>query len=257
MATPPREIARDGIYHVTNRGNNRMPIFKDKQDKERFLYRLFKLQKKYGFRIITFTVMDNHFHILIKDNGFFLSEYISALEDYYAKYFNKKYNHIGHVFQGRFKSYLIRGYLDLLKNFRYIVRNCVVARIVNSIFKYEWTVISKESRFFEFADLSYIDEALLKTGNSHLEKYLDDSVDDLWAHEIENLIRSDSESLDIYQDYIFRSGYDISAGFEDLKMNSKKRTIHYLLNMGLSKKQISQLTSLSYYKISKFASLDQ
>ena len=257
MATPPRELARDGIYHVTNRGNNRMPVFRDKQDKERFIYRLFKLQKKYGFRIITFTIMDNHFHLLIKDNGFMLPMYIAALEDYYAKYFNKKYNHIGHVFQGRFKSYLIRGYLDLLKNFRYIVRNCVVARIINSIFKYEWTVINKDSQFYEFVDLSFIDEALLNTGNTNLEKYLNDSVDDLWAHEIENLIRSDSESLDIYQDYIIRTGFDISDGFEYLKMDYKKKTIDYLMNMGLNKKQVSQLTSLSYYKISRIASLEQ
>jgi len=257
MATPPRELARDGIYHVTNRGNNRMPVFRDKQDKERFIYRLFKLQKKYGFRIITFTIMDNHFHLLIKDNGFMLPMYIAALEDYYAKYFNKKYNHIGHVFQGPFKSYLIRGYMDLLKNFRYITRNSVAARIINSIFKYEWTVINKESKFFEFVDLSLIDEALMNTGNLNLEKYIEDSVDDLWAHEIENLIRSDSEAVDIYQDFIIRAGYDISAGFENLKENSKRKAVQYLMNMGISKKQVSQLTSLSYYKISKIISLDQ
>jgi REP element-mobilizing transposase RayT len=249
MATPIREMRENGIYHITNRGNNRMPIFRDRQDKDNFLNRLFKLQKKYKFKIIVFCIMDNHFHILIRDEAKMLPVYVGALEDYYAKYFNKKYNHLGHVFQGPFKSYLIRGYLDLLKNFRYIVRNAVAAGISNSIFNYEWTVIDKSSRFIEYVDFSFVEEALLNTGNPNLEKYLEDSVDDIWAHEIECEIRSTDEASEIFHEYIEKAGIEISIPFDQWSFDSQVKTIKYLTNMGCTKEQTKELTKISMYRI--------
>ena len=195
--------------------------------------------------------MDNHFHIIIKDVGKMLPVYMAALEDYYAKYFNRKYNHQGHVFQGPFKSYLIRGYLDLLKNFRYIVRNAVVAGISNSIFNYEWTVIDKNSRFMENVDFSFIEEALLNTGNSNLEKYIEDSVDDLWAHEIECEKRNENEASEIFYDYIERAKIEIAVPFDKWSFTSQIRTVNYLTSMGLTKKQIKKFTKTSMYRIEK------
>lgn len=249
MTKPIREMRENGIYHVCNRGNNKMYIFHDKQDKERFLARLFKLQKKYGFTVIVFCIMDNHFHLLIKDNLLQLPDYIGALEDYYAKYHNWKYYHVGHVFQGRFKSCLIKNELDILINFRYIVRNPVVAGISNSIFNYSWTVIDENSRYFKFVNFEIINNCLDKTGNPSLNRYIDDNVDDLWAHEIERSIRDDDEAADIYKRYISNYGINISNSISLLKSEEQICTIKFLFAMGLSSNQIKKLTKLSLYKI--------
>jgi len=249
MPTANRKMRDSGTYHVTNRGNNKKYIFCDRVDKEVFVRRLFLLQTIYKFKIITFSIMDNHFHLLVKDKGRMLPVYIGALEDYYAKYFNKKSKHQGHVFQGPFKSYLVKGYMDLLKNFRYIARNAVAACIAKSVFTYEWTVVDRNSRFHEFIDYGFIEEALEKTGNKDLKSYIEENVDDLWAHEIEREIRIDSEAEEIYQEYLKKAGLPGDIEFYLLEIEDKKRTIRFLLNMGLSKKQITWLTGLSRYRI--------
>ncbi|MBN2882198.1 MAG: hypothetical protein JXN10_01610, partial [Clostridia bacterium] len=131
----------------------------------------------------------------------------------------------------------------------YIVRNAVAAGISNSIFNYEWTVIDKSSRFIKYVDFSFVEEALLNTGNPNLEKYLEDSVDDIWAHEIECEIRSTTEASEIFYDYIEKAGIEVSIPFEQWSYDSQVKTIKYLTNMGLTKEQTKEFTKISMYRI--------
>ena len=52
------------IYHVMNRGNRREPIFKDDQDRRRFLSTLAEACEKTGWQIHAWSLMPNHFHLV-------------------------------------------------------------------------------------------------------------------------------------------------------------------------------------------------
>lgn len=131
------KIFRSGsYYHIYNRGDNRENIFCDSQDYQNFLKRLaivmgempipnagrrgaLRIQSfsKGSFVILAFCLMPNHFHILIKQNGkHSIGQLMSRVCTSYSKYFNRKYNRVGHVFQDIFKSKLIESdeYIVLL-----------------------------------------------------------------------------------------------------------------------------------------------
>lgn len=137
-ALQKRIFQANGYYHVFNRGNNKQKIFHDKKDYEYFLNLfecyLVKHSKtrpnwiKHTFekeiRLVTYCLMPNHFHLLIQQIPTkSISSFLHVIMLRYTKYYNKKYKHIGHVFQGSFKARLITTDGDLVHVSRYIHRN--------------------------------------------------------------------------------------------------------------------------------------
>jgi putative transposase len=108
MARPLR-IEYDGaVYHVTSRGNERKPIFKDDGDRELFLDTLQLVNKRYHFLCHTYCLMDNHYHLIIETPDGNLSKGMRQLNGVYTQIFNKRHRRVGHIFQGRYKSVLIQ-----------------------------------------------------------------------------------------------------------------------------------------------------
>ena len=140
------------FYHVLNRGVEQRSIFLDDEDYLRFLNSVLVFNDKNptpwnlrGFwntnnssslienykpqdplvEIHAFTLMGNHFHFLLKqirNNG--ISDFMRKIGGY-AYYFNKKYQRIGSLFQGRFKAVLIKNEKQLKNIFVYIHANAV------------------------------------------------------------------------------------------------------------------------------------
>lgn len=124
MATPPRYFQKDSYYHVYNRGTRKQNIFIQKRDYERFLDRLKEYKDKFEVSILAYCLMPNHFHILLKQNTDTpITFFMLRLGTSYAKYFNIKYDQVGSLFQGRFKTKLIDSDEYLLHVSRYIHRN--------------------------------------------------------------------------------------------------------------------------------------
>lgn len=66
MARPLR-IEYDGaLYHVTSRGNERKPIFKDDTDRNIFLDTLHKVTQRYNWLCHAYCLMNNHYHLVIE-----------------------------------------------------------------------------------------------------------------------------------------------------------------------------------------------
>ena len=111
MPTIKREWYPGASYHVTTRGNHRNDIFRDKDD---FVYYLSFMKDAVDYysydkyEIICYCLMDNHVHILIKTAEKPLGQFIGRISSKYAKYYNKKYNYIGHLFQDRYFSAIIK-----------------------------------------------------------------------------------------------------------------------------------------------------
>jgi len=141
------------IYHVITRGIERKEIFKDEADREEFLKRLAEGLQKTGSRCYGWSVMPNHFHLIIRTGTKSLSELMRRVLTGYAIYFNKKYRRSGYLFQNRYKSILCQEEVYLLELVRYVHLNPVrsgTVKDMEGLDKYKWTghsvIVGKEKR---------------------------------------------------------------------------------------------------------------
>ena len=159
-----KEFAKGTISHIYNRGNNKEKIFFDEQDYKAFLFRIglglgfepeelleHKLlslhysriridSSKNFFKLYSFCLMPNHFHLLLEQNSdISISSLISKVCTSYAKYINQKYKRVGHLFQDQFKAVLIEDNPQLMWTSAYIHMNPVKDGLVKSPEKYSWS----------------------------------------------------------------------------------------------------------------------
>ncbi len=190
-----KEFASGSIVHVYNRGNNKEKIFFDEQDYRAFLFRLglalgfnekelsshslismpysrirITNTNKDDFRLHSFCLMPNHFHLLIeqrKDNS--ISMLVLKICTSYAKYINKKYSRVGHIFQDKFKSVIIEDDPQLMWVSAYIHMNPVKDRLVKHPRDYKW---SSYNDFTEKRNLNIVHTDFLKSifGKENFEK---------------------------------------------------------------------------------------
>ena len=187
-------------YHIYNRGSDKRDIFIDKMDYERFLKGLkeyntvinvdirdLKSQNKgqtSGFtrrsdlcdlklvEIMCYCLMPNHFHLVLRallEDG--IAKFIQKLGTGYAMYFNKKYDHSGHLFQGKYKSKEINADFYLTYLTGYIHLNPVVAKLVDLPEKYKYSSYldylgRKETDFLDF------DKEILEIKMEDYEKFI-------------------------------------------------------------------------------------
>jgi REP element-mobilizing transposase RayT len=128
MARKPRIVFAGAIYHVTFRGNERRNIFRDDDDRERFLLSLAERTKTYQIRLYLYALMPNHVHLLIETRMPNVSAFLGSLLTSYATYFNRRHQRAGHLTQNRYHSCLVEGDVYLLRLSRYIHLNPVFAK---------------------------------------------------------------------------------------------------------------------------------
>lgn len=141
MARRPR-LDMAGYHHVINRGVARSNIFTSSSDKDKFLQILCKACKLYDVIVHDYCLMDNHYHLLLETKHENLSLMMRQLNSYYAIYFNKKEKRVGHLWQGRFRSWYVLNdeYLYLL--LRYIESNPIKANLTSKIGEYPYSLSS-------------------------------------------------------------------------------------------------------------------
>ncbi|MEK7095926.1 MAG: transposase, partial [Patescibacteria group bacterium] len=126
------QFAQDQIYHIFNRGVEKRDIFVGEKDYFRFVHDLYefndedrvynslyffkrepksievqpqyvKKERKLLVDILAFVLMPNHFHLILRqrvENG--IVKFLQKIGTGYTMYFNKKYERVGSLFQGRF-----------------------------------------------------------------------------------------------------------------------------------------------------------
>lgn len=128
-------------YHITARGNRKEDIFKSRDDRKVYMSIVQDSLEFYSnnYELICYCLMTNHIHILIKTLNLQPSFFMGRTNSLYAKYFNSKYNYVGHLFQGRYHSEIITNVTQLLVTSQYIHLNPVRAKIVSKPEEYEWS----------------------------------------------------------------------------------------------------------------------
>ena len=130
-----------GYHHVYNRGVAKGLIFKDDFDKEKFLKILDEVCRSYKFNIHSFCLMNNHYHLLIENQRENLSDGMRQINSQYASYFNKRHKRVGHLWQGRFKSWYVLDENYLFTLFRYIESNPIKAKMSSRVGEYKYSAI--------------------------------------------------------------------------------------------------------------------
>ncbi|MDG5816748.1 transposase [Chitinispirillales bacterium ANBcel5] len=129
-----RRIEEAGsFYHIMAHSIEGKDMFLDDDDRYEFLSRLEKGLNKTGFECYTWTLMDNHYHMLIRTNHLRLEKLMRGLNGGYAQYYNHKYNRTGYLFQNRFKSALCQDQDYTAQLVKYINLNPLRAGKVKSL----------------------------------------------------------------------------------------------------------------------------
>lgn len=155
-------LVNNEIYHIFNRGLASQPMFLNKREYDRALEIIFyyqnssppmkyskflrmsvsdranlldklRMQQKWLVDIISYCLMPNHFHFLLRqkeNNG--ISKFMSNFTNSYTRYFNTKAERIGPIVQGKFKSVRIETEGQLLHATRYIHLNPYTGYIVKT-----------------------------------------------------------------------------------------------------------------------------
>ncbi|MBU3146497.1 transposase [Clostridium sp. CF012] len=107
MARKARLKAADAIFHIMCKSISEVDLYRDSEDKEKYLLLVKKYKKLYNVKIYGYCLMDNHAHLLVDANGADISKVMHGINFSYAMYFNKKYAREGHLFKDRFKSKIV------------------------------------------------------------------------------------------------------------------------------------------------------
>lgn len=141
MPRPPRVQVAGGIYHVTARGNRKQPIFLGADDHRFHAWCLEQTTVRFGFRILSWVHMTNHFHLLVRTPEANLSRGMHWLNGLYAQFFNDRHGFTGsgHLFQDRFRSVAIEDERQLLTASRYVDLNPVRAGLCDHPLGWRWS----------------------------------------------------------------------------------------------------------------------
>ena len=130
------------LQHVIVRGVERCDIFRDDDDRRRFLQCFSKLLVQTGTECLAWSLMTNHLHLLLRPRKTCLAPFMRRLLTGYAIYFNLRHRRSGHLFQNRYKSIVCEEDAYLLELVRYIHLNPLRAGLVEDLSgldRYAWS----------------------------------------------------------------------------------------------------------------------
>jgi putative transposase len=141
MARPLRIAPGGFIYHVLNRANGRVNIFDKSADYLAFERILAEVQARLPMRILAWCLMPNHWHLVLwptQDGS--LSDFVRLLTVTHAQRWHAHRASIGtgHLYQGRFKSFVVQQDAHLLTLCRYVERNALRANLVRRAEEWRW-----------------------------------------------------------------------------------------------------------------------
>jgi REP element-mobilizing transposase RayT len=139
MARPLRPLIEGGIYHVYNRGNALQSIFERPNQRAEFLRLLERVCERCRWQCLSYCLMGNHYHLLVRTPAPNLSDGMRELGSSYAQTFNRARERPGPVFQGRFKCKVVQHDAHYLATLRYLALNPVAADLCTEPEQWGWS----------------------------------------------------------------------------------------------------------------------
>lgn len=139
MPRRAREATGDGLFHVTARAARRGNLFEDHRDRAEFLGRMSDVAERYGWRWLTYCLMDTHYHLVPKVPTEALPEGMRLLNAAYAGYYNRRHGQAGGLFQDRYFARRITSQRELHAVLRYVALNPVRAGLCDRPDDWRWS----------------------------------------------------------------------------------------------------------------------
>jgi REP element-mobilizing transposase RayT len=236
------------------RGNERKPLFLDDSDHQKYLKYLRLVREETPYTLYAFCLMKNHVHLLIHDDEQQLSQIMQSINTSYALHFNKKYDRVGHVFQGRYKSEVVENEPYFLSAVRYIHNNPVKAQLVRDPESYRWSsyrvYLRSDAPYADLIDCDKVmnlfstDMEVARQDFIHFSKQ--ESTDTLmepWKEE--SAIITPGHELQFIHNYLMENRIGLNELKSKENKTARKELIRILkVNSILSVRQISELLSL-------------
>jgi len=246
MARTARKRSQSGIYHVMLRGINKQAIFSDDEDRVKLLETLKIYKEVSKYQIFAYCLMDNHVHLLIKENEEPIGSSIRRINDSYVYWFNVKYKRIGYLFHGRFKSEIVEDDKCFLSVLRYIHQNPTSAGLAEQIGEYQW------SSYLEYVggqhiltDTDFALEMLSDNRSNAMEQFkefMSQPNDNECLGYEEKTRLSDSE----VRKCLLRKGITNISELPQMAKSQRDEIIRVIKQIdGVSIRQISRITGLS------------
>jgi len=149
MPRVERVDVADKIYHVLNRANARVQIFDNDKDYKQFEEILEEAVERYDMRLLAYCIMPNHWHLILspkKDGD--LSLFMGWLTNTHTRRWHTKKETIGHghLYQGRYKSFLCQDDNHFLTLVRYVERNARKANLVQKAENWKWSSVWRREK---------------------------------------------------------------------------------------------------------------
>lgn len=129
------------IYHVLNRANARMQIFDNDKDYQLFEEVLEEAKEKFDMKVLAYSIMPNHWHLILypKNDGD-LQVFMRWLSMTHTQrwHVKKQTSGQGHIYQGRYKSFICQDDPHFLALVRYVERNPKKANLVKKVEDWRW-----------------------------------------------------------------------------------------------------------------------
>jgi putative transposase len=140
MPRVARGLADGHIYHIINRGNGRQQVFHGEGDYRSFVELLEQAGERHPVGLLAWCLMPNHFHLLVRpEQASDLSKWMQWLMTSHVRRYHQYHRTSGHVWQGRFKSFIVQEDKHLFTVIRYIEANPVRAGLAPSARDWRWS----------------------------------------------------------------------------------------------------------------------
>jgi putative transposase len=141
MARSARKAPGGFVFHVLNRGVGRRELFSEESDYAAFERVLETTIAAVPVRVLAYCLLPNHWHLLLwprKDGD--LAAFMQRLTTTHVRRFQKHHDEVGlgHIYQGRFKSFPVQEDRHFLTVARYVERNALRANLTSRAERWQW-----------------------------------------------------------------------------------------------------------------------
>jgi len=148
MGRPTRTDIGGYVYHALNRANARTTIFNTEKEYQDFEAILFEAMEKFQMRLLAYCLMPNHFHLVLypqTDEEIKKFMHWLTLTHTQRWHANTKTIGYGHLYQGRYKSFIVENDSYLWTVLAYVERNPLRVKLVRSLKNWKWSSYYKRS----------------------------------------------------------------------------------------------------------------
>lgn len=245
MPRNAREKSESGLYHIMLRGINKQDIFEDDTDRERFVATLVRYKEISKFEIYGYCLMNNHIHLLIRQNVEPIGNLVKRICSSYVYWYNWKYERCGHLFQERYKSEAVENEGYLLTVLRYIHQNPVKAGISKNVKAYRWSSYNEYIMKPLLVDTHFVLDILSsdkKTAVDIFVEHTNEQNEDRCMELYEKVRLND----DKVREYLEKLGVLCQSELQQMERSKRNEIIRGLKAMeGITIRQLSRVTGIS------------